>query len=76
MHGPSARRRWQMGLQEDGGNAYLPGWPETPRFYNRVFFAVKKKLLETRALFRILNSFSPLKWRARRSSLSVAIPLP
>jgi hypothetical protein len=49
MHDPSARRRWQMGLQEDGGNAYLPGWPETLGFYNRVFFAVKKKLLQTRA---------------------------
>ena len=49
MHGPSARRRWQMGLQEDGGNAYLPGWPETPRAYNKVFFAVKKKLLQMRA---------------------------
>jgi hypothetical protein len=65
-----------MGLQGDGGNAYLPGWPETPGSYNRVFFAVKKKLLQTKALTRILNSFSSLKRRARRSSLSVAIPLP
>ena len=43
MHGPSARRRWQMGLQEDGGNAYLPGWPENAGILQQSFPRCQKE---------------------------------